>query len=804
MQDVSINFGMAATAAGRMWMPPRLRTDWADDGYDGDHTIDDLGRQMGEWSVSHHLDDGLPDEVSFVAGLGTAELTAELGGAPSAGGAGLSARAYFSPLRTDSPVAGFDRDIAPVTLDVGLVGAAGPEYVRVFTGQMVDIPVDGQVANLSAISANRLRLSTLVHPPAVAGRYEGARADWVVSYAFAASGVYLSPPPQPGCRLWMPMHGSIHSFIPSANADSINTLFFTRLVGTGFDDQTWITGPYHLAPDLFFGPNDPSSGANGSNRIDINSGKSTQLADGDDLSSQAGLRGKLEFWVFGDSITVNDFPASSATLASWMSFTHTNTNSSFISMSLPASASSATDRHPRMNVSDNGTSHILQHSQAVPRDGQWHKVGMAYDFSGANHKRWVYLDGVVETDNTALSTSGFPAADTPATNSPRLRAYLPIAEVQLTTGVYGNPDNFPWVHDTAFTPDVRMTPSLINLVNVVETQPREAWELIGSFARAELAMLRTDENDVVTYLGPAWWVKDAQQVVSDRYSTLANAGRIPVARDPSKIRNSVRVSYTLAQSATTWTIVVGFSSEAGIPPGITTFILPLSTAAVELRGFTVALNDGTGSQPTDTHYITLNTNSAGTGSYATVTQAAVVITSWHPGAATIQITNSTGAYLYIANDNGWPGLALAGKPHYTSSTFAQDQDDSSILERRERSLTLTDGAVQREVDGRRLARNLRANLMRPIVTIGKSNTGIELAGNPARQPGDLVEISDRESGIGDSLWRVQTVEHTGRGAKYRNAVTVRRTMAILVIGEGRIGRTVIGPNSRTEEPPYGI
>lgn len=803
MTQPSDDFVDVVTGAGRMWMPTRIRTDWAGDGYDGDRTIDDLGRQAGEWSVSHHLDDGLPDEVSFVAGLGTAGLGAELGGAPEASGPGWSARAYFSPLRTDSPIHGYARDVAPVTLDAGLVTDGGPEYVRVFTGQMADIPLRGKQAALNAISAARLKLSALVHPPAVAGRYEGARADWVISYALAASGIYLSPPPQPGCRYWAPMHGSVHPFIPSGNHETIHSIYYVN-EASGTDTQEFRTGPYHLGADFAY--RDVASGGNKLFSRNTNATNGMPFGDGDDMLSQAGARAKIEMWIYGYEYDMNDFPSASASVGTeWFLLRQTNTDGTFADLAIGAGG--IHDRKPYIFMGYGGGGTVfLRYSTPVPKDGAWHKLGLAYDFTTSGvGKVWINLDGVVESSvNSVISLSGFPATEDYAVDRPYIKSLWPLSEVQITAGAYANPDVHPWLFDIPFTPGAKMTPSLINLVNVAETQPREAWELIGSYAQAELAMLRTDENDIVTYLGPAHWVKAAQQVVQGSYDTAKNIVPPVVTQDPTKIRNATRVTYNLAQSSTQYTAVGSYSSEAPIPPGDTTFVLPLSTACVELRGLTVPVNDGTGTQPIATHYVTLNTSASGTGLYLTAAQAVVTVVSWHPGAATIRINNNTSAYAYLMNDNNWPALQLGGKPHLVQSTFVEDYDIASILERGERSLAVSSAGVQREVDARRLARNLKANLSRPVIVIGDGSSGIEASGDPRRRPGHLVTVRDDETGIDDSLWRLQTVEHTGKGATYRNVVTVRRTLPILVIGQGRIGRTIIGPNSRTVEPELGL
>jgi hypothetical protein len=52
---------------------------------------------------------------------------------------------------------------------------------------------------------------------------------------------------------------------------------------------------------------------------------------------------------------------------------------------------------------------------------------------------------------------------------------------------------------------------------------------------------------------------------------------------------------------------------------------------------------------------------------------------------------------------------------------------------------------------------------------------------------------DPVTGVEDGLWRIRGVLHQGDGANYRQQITARRVYPIMIIGEGRVGESLIGP-----------
>jgi hypothetical protein len=113
--------------------------------------------------------------------------------------------------------------------------------------------------------------------------------------------------------------------------------------------------------------------------------------------------------------------------------------------------------------------------------------------------------------------------------------------------------------------------------------------------------------------------------------------------------------------------------------------------------------------------------------------------------------------------------------------------------RGERLLEASAPGVQSAVSARRLARNLLANLRHPMATVGDEQSGITVTADPRRQPGDMVTLTDTETGVSGGLWRLQGVRHQLKGAEYAQEVTARQVYPICVVGRSRIGHSLIGP-----------
>lgn len=749
--------------------------------------IDDLTHQQGSWSVTHHLDDGYPDSVTFISGVGTPELTAELGPAPVyQTGLPMQTAEYFSPYNELSPVFGLDRDVAAVTLDHGVVGTAGPERVRVFTGQMSDIPVKRGAATLAAVSATRLKLAKLVQPPSVNGIYQGANATWPISYALAACGVYGSPPPQSGCRYWAPQHGSIRAFIPGENLENTDMMVSVgNSTGSGLGPSRLgpirvVDGPFVSA--LEYGVN-AEFWQRGTRNPAIAAG--VPLAAGADLCSATG-KGKFEMWVRGDTVNVNSAPGGSGSVVILNQFYIDNVDGS----GLEAWLNPAT-RKLHMFMKDGVNSGSIISDAVLPTDGAWHFIGWSWDI--ANKTGWVNIDGTVKTGTVAsLVPILFPDTDDFAPASPRFVFTLPTAEVQVTAGV--TPNTSSWLMDIPFTAQARVTTSVMELANVAETEPKEAWAYLASFAQAELASMRTDELDVFEYLGFGWWVRDAQQVVAEIYSTEFNAGTVDINIDPTKIRNEIAVSFDEVISVNSFVNVFSSQEPFKIPPGMSTLTVPLSKAAFELRGFAFTnIVAATVTQPMNVNSVSFNAASDGSSTYFASSSITAEVLEWDPGSVTILFNNNTGQALFTANDKSWPAITVAAKSQEGGQATVVDSNDLSISIRGERSLPINASAAQTRVNARRLARRLKMALRDPQPAAEE----LTLFGEARRQPGDLVQFQDPSLTKVSGLWRVQQVAHEysvrDREIEYTNNVIVRPTRSICVVGTGRIGQTLVGP-----------
>jgi hypothetical protein len=806
MQTASSSF-TSAVETHRTWTPPRLRADWRLDGYDGDGTIDDLSGQVSaSWEVAHTLDDGYPTIVSFVSGTSVPELRTDLAGRNVAG-APMTAAAYWSPMRSDSPVYGLDRDVAPLTLDVGLVTANGPEYVRVFTGQMANTPVKSGAVRLESVSATRLALMRPVQPPAfnyTGGK--GIRASWLASWCLFQCGIYAGPRIREGSTVWYsPNHGSLWRFLDGnfPNGNSVDTFTIDTWNAIEVDptgaltfayEVDWVPGPYVAAPALQL----KTALSRRAYQAELPFGDTAQPGTSDVLS-QANARARMELWIRGDAADVNTAPGGSGGVSRLMGFQLTTSAAG----NPYAQLGVGTDRKVYVTVYDGTNTRTLKSTGTLPTDGAWYFVGAAYDL--AVDKLWVNLGGTVESSSPGtMNQSALPARDSWNNDgSPFLLSYLPFAEVTLATGAEANVDSYPlWRNDTSFAPTATVGLSHNKLVAVAEPAPREAWQIIADCAQSEIAAMRCTETDLFEYLPLGHWVKDAQQVVQDLYSTDLNAGDFSIDQDPTKIRNTIGVSYNRAALPTydpdggTLRRVFELATDAlvAVPPGTSTLTVTMTALAttvgpvVEVVDNVLAPGMSRGNP-----YATLCDAVDGSGTYATGSQVSIAVTAWTSGQATLQLVNTTSTTYYLTNDANVTALALVGIPVLTTQAYISDADATSVAIRGPRLLDVSPPMVQSEESARRLARNLKMAMRYPVITVGDETEGVPVTADPRRQPGDLGEFRDSVTGVQDGLWRLQGVKHAVKDASYTQQVVARRTLPICIVGEGVVGESLIGP-----------
>jgi putative tail protein len=784
MQSASANFAAAISASSGVWAAPQVHADWANDGYGGDGTIDDLSLQEGRAIVINQaMDDGMPSDVSAVTGKDPTSTVQFPAGGKVVSGVLLSGPQYWSLDNTSSPISAYDRDVAALTVAHGLVTAGGIERVTVFTGQMSDAPVSGRAATVMGVSKTRLKMTKTVQPAPIIGDWMGLEATWPVSWALAQCGIYVSPPPRSGCRLWIPMHGSTQPFLPNTPRKTIGSVVSDVTGGNPTVRPSFIDGPYLAAVNLgrtFANPNRLSTGG-------------LPVAAGTDLLSKNASAGRLEFWVRGDAVD-NSISTPPTTLVNL-----------FVAPGSPTIASGGVDinRHVFLEINDGTNDITYTSSGTLPTDGAWYFVGVAWDV--VNKKLWLNLNGTVSSSTfSALTTSTLVASesfnpDNTSVSSVQMSARLPIAEVHLTSGAQANADNFPWLNDAAYTATwsvgAVLKRSNLQLFALGEQKPREVWEFVNSFAQAELASVRTDELDRFWYLPLSYWVATAQQTVGDAWSTLVNAGKdFQVTRDPSKIRNQVTVTYTdsrlghylLAQNDF---VAVDFTQRT-LNPGTTVVTLQFGSpvATVEYLADPFLLIDGTYTSPPVRSFLSANTATDGSGSYATTGQLVANITRWDAGSCDVTIVNTTNTTFYTIHPT-LQYINIAGAfltQVKTASVTVNDTVSQSARGVRGLSVSLpaiTDKTTATWVAGEILARS----------RVARKVLEVTLRGDPRRQPGDLVTFTDPGNTQLGGSWRVMAITHTIDAARYEQDVTAVQYWPVATWDQTNWDQSLWGP-----------
>lgn len=797
MQTASANFAAAVSASSGVWATPQVHADWANDGYGGDNSIDDLSPLHGRpIVVNQSLDDGMPSDVSVTSGKDpTSKVTFPVGG-KVVSGVWLTGPQYWSVDNTSSPISAYDRDVAALTVSHGLVTAGGIERVVVFTGQMADAPVSGRAATVDGVSKTRLAMTKTVQPAPIIGDWLGLEATWPVSWTLAQCGIYVSPPPRTGCRLWIPMHGSIQPFLPNTPRKSLYTTVADVTFTTGISRPSFVDGPY-------------LAGANLGRSITVPfrlSWPNVPLAPGADLLSKSANAGRIEFWVRGDT-TDSSVGATPSALADLFIYPvgSSPTPTAWCGIDL--------NRHVFMRI-DDAAGHVvtLTATATLPTDGRWYFIGGAWDI--ANKKLWVVNNfggsNVVETlAASTLVTTSLPAAETynpdaydaiglAPTGQVQLTVHLPMAELHLTSGAQANPDNFVWLNDAgyAWTAGAVISRSQLQLFALAEPKPREAWEFVNSFAQAELAMVRTDELDRFCYFPMSYWAQTAQQTVGDAWSTTVNVGReFAVVKDPTKIRNQVTVTYTDSRHGSIDVLqgsVYADFTQRVLPANSTivvTFHFGAPVISVEyLADPFLLIDDLTTGDPPARNFLSANTASDASGAYATTGQIIANITRFDAGSCDVTIQNTTGTLFYTIHPSeqyiNISGTFLIQTP--TASVTVNDTASQSARGIRGMSVNLpaiTDKATATTIANELLA---RSRLARKVLTV-------TLRGDPRRQPGDLVTFTDPNNTQLGGQWRAMSIDHNIDGSNAAQDVTAAQAWPVAVWDQTTWDNSIWGP-----------
>lgn len=386
--------------------------------------LDDLSEQSGRtYTVSHAMDDGMPSAVSSsVAASAFGSMEADLTGRED-----MDGRQYFSPFNDSSPVKHLARDLAPVRLDHGVVTANGEERVRVFTGQMVNVPIVGREASLVATSETRMKLRRAVTVPILNGPQQGGEGSWLASYLMYACDVQIMPPPDlRGLQFWAPAHGSLRPSVPfSPEPDMV-------IIKSQSYPISFREGPFYRAANSYqdrsIGPFLGYTHAPARYRTE---------GYGKHWLTQSAPRGRAEFWILGADTDPEFVGFEGPYIAN---FRASNGVSALVDMRI-------NNGRELVFAVDDGTGIVpdltLHTGLTLPRDGQWHAVGFYYDLS--NNEFRARIDGAERLINPSpsIGTSNLATEDD-LVHPLRWSAALPWAEAQFYTDVYSDPVDYGW------------------------------------------------------------------------------------------------------------------------------------------------------------------------------------------------------------------------------------------------------------------------------------------------------------------------------------------------------------------------
>jgi hypothetical protein len=757
-------------------------------------------------SVTESLNDNMPSDVTDTSGFGVNETEVQLA-APLGW---RNPESYYSPFRADSPVSTFDRDIADVTVDQAVITPIGSVSTRLFTGQMIDLPVESGAAKMDGLSRTITQLQQLIQPPLISnlpGGLVGLEPTWVVSWALAQCGVYLSPPPRPGCRWWVPCHGSMREFAP-VNRSILNTPHPTFGVnGTG-RQPIFTTGPFFRALSGRY------LSASDSNTYSLPMMWGPNYTY--DMYSKGGSAGRVEWFIRCDTNNQSvSAPDGGTNLINYWQFqaiddAHTN------------SISCGIDINRKLCVIFNlgGVFTRVTSTTAFPVDGAWRLVGFAWDVAAG--KAWTYNAATTETFTPTLNAGNLSDHDyynrdpiqqsgTNGRSFGFLFGSYPIAEIQVTAGPQANPDNFPWIDSTTYWDPADskaiIRPSVGPQLQILyETAALRGIDLITKYAQAELAVTGVDRHDRFMYLPASYWVETAQQTVAD--TITADQDMSPqhtIGFQPSKIRNQVSATYTnvtvRGADAFTSNTQILFSTQDNVVilPGNTDLPVVFQNPVIQPgngQGPNVAnkcigpITPATGVYTVGVSFLSCNTQPDGSGSYSTLGQVYAYWSAVTPEGGTLRFVNTTTTTFYLVNNFGYDPLTIYGEDLVlTQLTTAVVPDAASVTQRGPRGIALNLVQVNSSDWALTMCAEVGSRLARPRWQA----TNVQVFGDPRRAPGQLVHLVDPDGTGLDDLGRITKVVHQISGASYTQTLTVVQAALIARWDTDRWGEALWGP-----------
>ncbi len=727
----------------------------------------------------------------------------------------MRAPAYFSPFRTDSPLYGFDRDIAPVTVRPQIVTPAnGVQAQTIFTGQMSDIAVRGssQTADMTAVSKTRVLMDRARVPPQVFGRREGLTVDWFANWLMANGGQTVAPGPSTKTRLWVPFYGSVRPY--------------SRSIADWTDVSEWkVTGQQdrHIYPQDLVGPYvSAMDGAWTDTRVyetsvDFDRFPHTYKAEipgidipeYNDFISQKNSEGQFGVWLRCDPFKTATLPTvlggdSSRNYLFQFQFSAQTaqsggTNAGGATFTLDPTTGTGGARPKVAMGTQLGYQTVNLTGLTFPSDGQWHFFGAAWDFANARMKvRFDNTLWTLTTDFASVAGASFMHKLFSTEEAcylfggyvyKQLRSHLPIADFQVETGPGMYADNWSR-HYPKKTPAAIYRRTGQWMEALTETNPLSGWSTLLELGKDTVSMVRCNEEDKVEFLPPSYFGETEQAEVQTVEDTEVNTSELEVVVDPSNSRNVITITYPETAVFPRAASILDLPTALEIPPGISEYTLALDLPAVELHG---GNNPWTGSffdivpltstqitnntPPAGSPFMTVNSKSDGSG---TVPGASAVtgrlIGQPDAQSVIIRLRNNSPSTYYLANQGSdVPFLRLLGYGVVENASYATTRDEYSVRVRNERTLTHDSKWVTRREEARLLGASI-AN----VVSMPRAQVRINVMGDPRRRPGQLVEIVDSENTQARGTWRILAVQHSGNGPQFTQTLTLIRVGEFMI------------------------
>lgn len=692
--------------------------------------LDDLSGDIVSVDLTRDLETDLPPQAKLFSGAAAAEATITLAHQPPLGAPHQHAGWFYSPLNTASPLWGLRRKGAPARLELGFVGANGPEYARVLTGRVRSLQVTSggrqAVLRISDFSEDMRRQVTL--PMIIAdGDLPGATvlrpglnttflADWVARKC----GYYASPPPRSGCRVSVTNHGS------------------------GYP-EVGVVREHHGAngSKLSYSPTPTFPAA----------AKWVQAVNTDGGTSQA-----LRYTMAG-TLSVNN--GGEMLWEGWRKFNSTSVNqplmqlyssqsgTAFVSAYWQAASGKFQVTFNRAGADATNRSTGLNGPTVSPGTG-WNYWAVQLSFLSTGVEVTFRFNGATSGPVTVATASvtGVAAMDRFDIAEGRVDFYANANMNGLSEADQVTNESTTTLWNDAFTPTAQIVPSaqIDNRLVATPAATEEGWTLFQRIAESEFATAGFTEAGLLFYWSRRRWTT-APYTASQRTLTATNSLKdLETVEAIDQVRNRVLIrartpevtdQQTVWKAASRWTIPANSSifkiATTGDPVGNVDTSMVYGTALGSSRYLAADQLDGQGSQ---------------------VSNLTWTITPLGPTTIKVQVSNPNNFTVYAVGDEN-ASATFAGKAYIwvdaqkvlfsdNNGVRVEATSASSLANYGEQLLELEDNDFRQDDDDlQRLADDLASDLASP----GPALSEVPIVADPRLQLGDRVTISDPD-GLG--------------------------------------------------------